>query len=835
MNSSATRLNANLEVALQRMRTAAELASERSVEALGLSALTANSNRRRDALLAAQFVFRQNRDRFASTFNQVLRDSAQVKSQTAAERNQSATQNWQDLSLVDDDEVEALVSSDRIGLAIEHECEWELREVESYISTIMPNHSVDSDTHPLRPEVIGKALLSGVHAVSDDADTQQILVDELTRALSKDMRNCYADISQAFRVRGLQPAALSVRTQHAPLGLSGTSDSIWSHSTITGKDSGGSELSQHQSGYGHSTAGGSSSGGHSSYQDSRGNSASGGGRGSTFMSRHDGASEWRGIGQGHTASSGRMMGQVDQQMMGLMRRLAQMPIQPNVPNDPSGMPDGPLDWTQSAHGNTTIAAEYFPLPGMMAANVIHAHREELRQASSGALDHLVIDVVASLFDQVLSDPKVPPQMARILARLQLPVLRTALGDPSFFASRKHPVRRVINRMASLACAFDDFDSEPGHSFLERVKALVQDIAEGDFDQVDLYEAKLDALEVLALAQSNAALQSDGDPGALLAVKESEMRIQQRYVRQLKDTLASVVLPDFLRDFITQIWGQAIALAVQRDGPNAERTLRLRKIAVELVMSLQPKGAPAQRKVFLQSLPKLMKGLNEGMDLVGWADQPRRDFFGHLLPAHADSLKGQSLSALDQNLLAKQVEGIFNAKLPKDEGKLSQEPVSATGTLDIVAQFTAAEMQSLGLVDEPQIDWTQAVDIDLSAEAPPSEVDVSIDGLPSISEPLEPVQGAALAEHLQLGFAYQMHLEGGWQKVRLSHISSGRAFFIFTRGQQHTQTLTMTSRMLTRMCEAGRLRAYESAHLLERATARARKQLAALNATGAKAH
>ena len=38
---------------------------------------------------------------------------------------------------------------------------------------------------------------------------------------------------------------------------------------------------------------------------------------------------------------------------------------------------------------------------------------------------------------------------------------------------------------------------------------------------------------------------------------------------------------------------------------------------------------------------------------------------------------------------------------------------------------------------------------------------------------------------------------------------------------------MTARMLRRLCESERLRAFESAHLLERATARARAQLAAL--------
>jgi hypothetical protein len=81
--------------------------------------------------------------------------------------------------------------------------------------------------------------------------------------------------------------------------------------------------------------------------------------------------------------------------------------------------------------------------------------------------------------------------------------------------------------------------------------------------------------------------------------------------------------------------------------------------------------------------------------------------------------------------------------------------------------------------------------------------------------------------VQLGFAYQMHVYGEWQKVRLTHISPGRSFFVFSRGKRHTQVISLTQRMLTRLCESGRLRAFENVYLLERATARARRQLAAL--------
>jgi len=83
------------------------------------------------------------------------------------------------------------------------------------------------------------------------------------------------------------------------------------------------------------------------------------------------------------------------------------------------------------------------------------------------------------------------------------------------------------------------------------------------------------------------------------------------------------------------------------------------------------------------------------------------------------------------------------------------------------------------------------------------------------------------DHINLGFAYQMLLKDQWQKVRLAHVSAGRSFFVFTRGLRHQETISMTSRMLARMCESGRLRAVESAYLMERASHRVRKQLAEL--------
>ena len=482
------------------------------------------------------------------------------------------------------------------------------------------------------------------------------------------------------------------------------------------------------------------------------------------------------------------------------------------------------------------------LAGMMAVNLIRAHREELVQASTGKLDHMVIDVVGSLFDQILSDTRVPPQMARQIARLQLPVLRVALNDSSFFSSRRHPVRRFVNRIASLACAFDDFDAGPGKLFLARVSSLVQEIVDGDFDQITIYAAKLAALEAFIAEETQGAVEQTGAVGTL-ATKESELRLQQRYMLQLQAGLVPLSMPAYLRDFLAQVWSQALVLAAARGGPDSDRAARFRRVGRDLVMSVQPKGSPALRKKFLMQLPPLMKDLNEGMQLVGWPESAQREFFSQLLPAHADSLKGQALSELDYNMMGKQLEAVFGTPVPRPETLSPNDPVPEVEPAVIEQRFSPEEAKQVGLIPESAVDWSGTVDIDLGAEAEmqaeaeaaavapsSSMLGLGLDLDLSGSEPAEPTRGPQLIDHINLGFAYQMHLKDEWQKVRLAHVSAGRSFFVFTRGSsKHQETISMTSRMLARMCETGRLRAVESSYLMERATHRARKQLAALKA------
>jgi hypothetical protein len=855
---------------LQRLRLAARSAAEKSINGLGLAALSASNTAQRDALLGGQFELNRKLALFAQTFNEHLEDKI---AREAAPRNTgtSGPTTWDMMTLVEDHEVEIKVLADRFALDIQNQCEWELRELDTYMGAVMHLRSAESDRNPLRPEIIGQALVRAIEAIADRPEVRKVLSIEIGRALANAMRQTYLDVMGDLRAAGIKPLKMTVRATEGPGVHVGSYETGYDQMpTGTGTSTRGA-LSGHGAlgtgsvsaiaAFARSSRGTGVDGFASSVRDAAGLTQ--------FPATEPASDGLRGTRA--VSGSGATLGQIDPELMTLLRRLAYT------------TPPEVVSVSTTTGGGLGPAMRLSGSGGLIGPNLIVAHRDELRQAATGSLDHMVIDVVGSLFDQILSDPKVPPQMARQIGRLQLPVLRAALGDTTFFSSRRHPVRRFVNRIASLAVAYDDLDAEDGKAFLKLVKDLVQEIVEGDFDQIQVYEQKLTSLELFVVDQNRAEVQRTGNADEVLARKENQLRLQQRYAAQLRHGLQPVPAPDFLRDFVSSVWSQAVMKAALNDGhdsptvarlrlagrdllmsvqpkgspaqrkaflialPTLMKTLnagmdmiqwpdvaRLRLAGRDLLMSVQPKGSPAQRKAFLIALPTLMKTLNAGMDMIQWPDVARKDFFGKLLPAHSESLKGESMRTLDYNLLLKEVDSVLGQPIPKSS-ELPPMPASELPVLLDAVQdntFTEAEAKAIGLVDERSFDWNGKVDVELEAEPEVHEVDIQIDGMPE-PEPVEPSRGSSLADHVQIGFAYQMHIAGQWHKVRLSHVSAGRTFFVFTRGQKHLRTISMTYRMLTKLCECDRLRAFEHAYLLERATARARRQLSQLRVGGVK--
>ncbi len=865
----------------------------------------------RSVVSLAQSRFVEAQELFLSGFGANLHEGVEAAcgagrpdGEGGAKKPKGAT-DWMSIGLVDEDKVEESIGAKRIGQLIAHAADRELRELDGYACAVLGLRHADAARNPLGADVIGAAVQKSIERISDDPITQKVLSREVAQTIADAMPGCYKGIIELFVKAGVRPVSLPLkavsdagtrRPESAGIGdLRRTVEDSWKGQAPSGAQE--ALRSWEQSILGRIPRSEPLPPG-SDVPDA-----------AALLDRL-----MRGVlpAPPQRAPGGTSL--ADQQLTEMLRRLANASDAADSPASPppsapvpsAFAPTRPGEYTSAGWAGLAPDARAPGLDGLVAANLIRAHHAELVEGARTKVDHLVIEVVASLFDQILSDSRVPPHFARQIARLQLPVLRVALDDPRFFSSRRHPLRRFINRVASLGVAVDDFGEAIGASLLARVSALVSEIVEGDFSELEVYDAKLDALQAF-VAEQVAAEVAESRAGSTLRDKEGEVQQVRAFGSALAAALEPLGLPAVVRDFICGPWSQAIVVATRRDGADAEAPQALRQTVRELVFSLQPKRTLEERKRFISTLPALMGALKDGMAAVGWPE-PRRDaFFGELMTLHAGSLKAPLSSDLDHNLRMRQLDQAVRLPVPVAEvagaavdqaaaaatSSLSSLPSSsllaptpAVAALPPVAELealepvlTPEEQHSIGLVAESAVDWTSRVDVGVPAAGGPAPIGVpptpaivpaidlaiapapgnapapasagaSPDALPTIdvaaldapqatvappvgaaasAAPIEVdpelATGASLREHLQLGLSYQLNLSGRWEKVRLTYMSPSRTLFMFAHGAKDRQSVSMTARTLQRLCEAGRMRAAETAYLVERSTERTRATLA----------
>lgn len=101
----------------------------------------------------------------------------------------------------------------------------------------------------------------------------------------------------------------------------------------------------------------------------------------------------------------------------------------------------------------------------------------------GALDQDVMNLVSMLFEYILSDRNLPAQVKALIGRLQIPILKVAIMDRTFFSKADHSARRLLNELASAAIGWTPGKEGDADPFLAKLEGIV-DVLVNQF-QADL--------------------------------------------------------------------------------------------------------------------------------------------------------------------------------------------------------------------------------------------------------------------------------------------------------------------------------------------------------------
>lgn len=265
-----------------------------------------------------------------------------------------------------------------------------------------------------------------------------------------------------------------------------------------------------------------------------------------------------------------------------------------------------------------------------SVNVIHEIKASGAMGNVGAVEGMVIDVIAMLFDYIFDDADIPATMKALIGRLQIPMLKVGMLDKEFFSRRNHPARRLLNALAQASVGWN---ADTDKNLYTKIEAIVQKVLEGFDKDVNLFSTLLEDFEAF-LAKEKQRAEHLEEQSTRLVQGTERLRLAKQQVRIEVERRNQSHLPKFVRQFLVSYWQNLLLVTLVKEGEGSVAWKRGVTAMDNLVWSVQPKATLQERDRMVKLLPSLLRVLREGMALISMREADFQSFLEQLSICHA---------------------------------------------------------------------------------------------------------------------------------------------------------------------------------------------------------
>ncbi len=329
-------------------------------------------------------------------------------------------------------------------------------------------------------------------------------------------------------------------------------------------------------------------------------------------------------------------------------------------------------------------------------------KETLRQTLQAnnyhqAINHQdddLIDIIGMLFDFILNDENLVDSVKSLISRLQIPLIKIALQDKSFFSNKTHPARKFLNDLANIGLGVtDELPSRENPLYL-KLEYLVNRILNEMTDGSDssLFVEILDDLERFNI-QFNQGRKDYKATSKSAAVKLVKTELDAR--------LADKQIPYTITLLLERVWQDVMIDIFFNEGMKSDEWDMAMTFIDTLIWSIDPKVDIQSQKQLVRVIPGILNALNAGLDRIQYPRDLREQLLQDLQNCHLACMKGQSI---DENMLSDDESAYISNKINKPQ-QLSDAQQPA-GSLQPDAQQPAGSLQPSA---EPESAFEIAVD------------------------------------------------------------------------------------------------------------------------------
>lgn len=183
----------------------------------------------------------------------------------------------------------------------------------------------------------------------------------------------------------------------------------------------------------------------------------------------------------------------------------------------------------------------------------------------GQVDDDVINLVSMLFEFILDDRTLPDSLKALIGRMQIPMLKVALLDKTFFSRGSHPARRLLNEIASASLGWAEHNDARRDSLYQKIEQVVMRLLNDFVDDPAIFAELLEDFIAFTgderrrseLLEQRTRDAEEGRAKAELARQDVEQVLNQR--------LLGKVLPEVVVRLLRDAWSKVMLLICLKHG------------------------------------------------------------------------------------------------------------------------------------------------------------------------------------------------------------------------------------------------------------------------------
>ena len=526
------------------------------------------------------------------------------------------------MTLVDNDTIEAEILSSRLALAIMDRASWEFTDLRSRMIWLERRDELDTND-VLRPHVLARIVASAWQSAALSQETWRLLQDVLHDEFAHFTEEAYHDTNRWLMQQRVLPEVDLRPFIRRSRGTHGGSTA----SVIGGSTAGGPRTASGSSGYG----GGLGAGGHGPADETR------------MMTRAHGMAR---VGEQAGAVLGRLNRLIGRQVPEFATTTRAAPPSPGLKIAIDEAQQTIRRRLAATPSGRTVAA---PVSTPALLEELNERRQALKKAAATPAERATIEIVALLFQSILTEDRIPASVRVWFARLQMPVLRVAVSEPDFFATVDHPARRLIDRMGACVMGFDASAREVGDSLEKEIKRVVQVVEAYPDTGRRVFQTVLTEFERFLEHFFRNENEASRKGVSLAQQVEQRETLAIQYTIELRRMLNEVPVQEGVREFLFQVWADVLAMTAVKHGVASPAAKAMKRAAADLIWSASAKVSREERAEVIRRLPPLLKTLRDGMGEAGLAQDKQSEHIQRLQGSLAAAFTAKTAAISNERL------------------------------------------------------------------------------------------------------------------------------------------------------------------------------------------